>query len=231
MRSYKTHAWGRDEVKPQSGTGQDNWAGLAVTMIDSLDTLYLMGMHEVRHWACARRAGLCVRRACSCTRRACSCTRRVCSRGHDAAAQEFKEARDYLKAHLNFDRGASVSVFETTIRVLGGLLSAYDLSKDKVFLDKAVGIADRLLPAFDTPSGLPRASVVLNSGASSNPSWTSGSILSELGTLQLEFRYLSRHTGNPVYEQKAMRVFAALKDKATADGAVATARGARCDGD
>ena len=45
---------------------------------------------------------------------------------------------------------------QTTIRELGGLLSAYDLSGDKVFLTKAIELGDLLMPAFDTQSGIPR---------------------------------------------------------------------------
>jgi mannosyl-oligosaccharide alpha-1,2-mannosidase len=46
-----------------------------------------------------------------------------------------------------------VSVFETNIRYAGGLLSAYSFTGDKVFMDKAVHIVDKMLPAFDTPTG------------------------------------------------------------------------------
>lgn len=45
-------------------------------------------------------------------------------------------------------------LFQCTIRVLGGLLSAYHLAdNDQLFLDKAIELADRLLPAFETQSG------------------------------------------------------------------------------
>lgn len=42
--------------------------------------------------------------------------------------------RDWVRDHLTFDNAGMVSVFETTIRVLGGLLSAFDLSRDEVTL-------------------------------------------------------------------------------------------------
>ena len=57
-------------------------------------------------------------------------------------------------------------------RVVGGLLSAYDLSNDQVFLDKAKDIADRLLPAWDTPSGIPYNIINLAHGRPHNPGWT-----------------------------------------------------------
>jgi mannosyl-oligosaccharide alpha-1,2-mannosidase len=164
--NYKTRAWGSDELKPQSGRGENNWSGVGMTLVDSLDTLWVMGM-----------------------------------------VAEFREARDWVAAHLSFAAAGSISVFEVTIRVLGGLLAAFDLSAEPVFLEKARDLGDRLLPAFNTPTGIPRATVSLSSGAASNPGWTGGSsILSELGTLQVEFRYLSRATGNPTYARKVEAV-------------------------
>lgn len=52
-KSYRNSAWGFDELRPQSGRGQNNWAGLAVTMVDSLDTLWIMGLKQV----CGRAGG------------------------------------------------------------------------------------------------------------------------------------------------------------------------------
>lgn len=57
------------------------------------------------------------------------------------------------------------------LRVVGGLLSSYDLSGDKIFLDKAKDIADRLLPAWDTPSGIPYNFINLRHGNAHNPTW------------------------------------------------------------
>jgi len=53
---------------------------------------------------------------------------------------EFKEARDWVAHNLTFDISRDVNLFECTIRILGGLLSAYHLSADKVFLRKAVSL-------------------------------------------------------------------------------------------
>lgn len=51
---YRAHAWGRDELKPISAHGQDNWGGMGVTLVDSLDTLWIMGMkdefNEAKEW-------------------------------------------------------------------------------------------------------------------------------------------------------------------------------------
>lgn len=72
-------------------------------------------------------------------------------------------------------------------RVVGGLLSAYDLSDDKVFLDKAKDIADRLLPAWDTPSGIPFNIINLAHGRPHNPGWTGVSSLLSLIEYSLLF--------------------------------------------
>ena len=79
---------------------------------------------------------------------------------------EFWEGRDYVRDKLRFDRVGDVSFFETTIRNLGGLLSAYDLSKDVSFLNKADDLGLRLSKAYDTPSGMPHGSVHLGTGIS-----------------------------------------------------------------
>ena len=55
--------------------------------------------------------------------------------------EEFKEARTWVESELNFNINKDVNLFETTIRVLGGLLSTYHLSSDKIFLDKAIDLA------------------------------------------------------------------------------------------
>ena len=169
---YKKYAWGRDEVKPLSNRGQDNWGGMGVTLVDSLDTLWLMGMKD-----------------------------------------EFKEARDWVAQSLTFDKAGSVSVFETTIRELGGLLAAYDLSKDKIFLQKARILADKLMPAFKTASGIPTGQVNFRTGEAAGGWSGSNAILSELGSLQIEFRYLAEQVKERDYELKSMRPFQVMYQK------------------
>ncbi|KAJ8560152.1 hypothetical protein K7X08_004210 [Anisodus acutangulus] len=97
---------------------------------------------------------------------------------------------------LDFNKNYDASVFETTI-------SAYDLSGDKLFLDKAQDIADRLLPAWNTPNGIPYNNINLSHGNPHNPRWTAGhSILADSASEQLEFIALSQRTGDPKYQQK-----------------------------
>ena len=57
-----------------------------------------------------------------------------------------------------------ISFFETTIRCLGGLLSAYELTNDGIFLDKATELGKALAAAFNSPSGLPYSQISLTSG-------------------------------------------------------------------
>lgn len=77
-----------------------------------------------------------------------------------------------------------------------------------MFKTKALDVGNRLLPAFNTKTGIPKAMVNLRSGAAHNWGWASGgaSILSEFGTMQLEFEYLSKITGNPVFAEKIRHV-------------------------
>jgi len=51
---------------------------------------------------------------------------------------DFKAARDWVAFNMSFAAGRDVNLFECTIRILGGLLSAFHLSNDRIFLDKAV---------------------------------------------------------------------------------------------
>jgi mannosidase alpha-like ER degradation enhancer 2 len=112
---------------------------------------------------------------------------------------EYAEAKQLILETLSFDKDMEVQVFEINIRSLGSLLSAYQSDGDKRFLDLAIDLADRLMPAFDSPTGMPYRYVHLQTGAArdhlNNPA--------EIGTLLLEFGTLSKITGNPAYYQKA----------------------------
>lgn len=116
-KGYKEHAWLEDELRPVSGKSRNPFCGWAATLVDSLDTLWIMGMEE-----------------------------------------DFKQAATAV-GEIDFTTSIRVDIplFETTIRYLGGLLAAYDLSggKYKVLLDKAVELAEVLMGAFDTPNRMP----------------------------------------------------------------------------
>uniref|UniRef100_A0A8C6TFR6 alpha-1,2-Mannosidase n=1 Tax=Neogobius melanostomus TaxID=47308 RepID=A0A8C6TFR6_9GOBI len=121
---------------------------------------------------------------------------------------EFKDGQEWIEQNLDFSANAEVSVFEVNIRFIGGLLAAYYLSGQEVFKMKAVALAEKLIPAFNTPTGIPWAMVNLKTGVGRNWGWASAgsSILAEFGTLHMEFVHLTYLTGNPVYYQKVMHI-------------------------
>ena len=122
---------------------------------------------------------------------------------------EFREAREWVATRLSFSTPRSISMFETVIRILGGLLSAYELSKDRIFLTKGEELADKMMYAFEQRSriGLPCTTISLVSSSCSFASWTGQSaVLAEFGTIQLEFKYLAYHTGKRKYWDVAQRI-------------------------
>ncbi len=108
---------------------------------------------------------------------------------------EAARAKALVLERLTFDLDMTVQVFEITIRHLGALLASHQLDGDPRWLDLATDLADRLLPAFDSPTGLPYVRVNLRTGATEWP----GNNPAEIGTLMLEFGQLSRLTGDPKY--------------------------------
>jgi mannosidase alpha-like ER degradation enhancer 2 len=78
--------------------------------------------------------------------------------------KEADETREYLAKNLSFDKDISVQNFEITIRILGGLLSSYQITNDKRLLDLADDLGRRLLPVFDSPTGLPYKFVISKPG-------------------------------------------------------------------
>lgn len=177
-KGYKKYAWGHDHLKPISGTFQD-WFHLGLSIVDALDTIYIMGLTE-----------------------------------------EFAEAREWVATSLHFDVNRDVNLFEVTIRVLGSLLSSYHLSGDKMFLDKAVDLGTRLLPCFNSDSGVPYSDVNLATRKAHSPKWSPDSSTSEVTTIQLEFRDLSRCTGDPKFEESAAKVSFHVHGLEKSDGLV-----------
>ena len=119
---------------------------------------------------------------------------------------EFADALAWVKAHADFDVDGEVSVFETSIRLVGGLLSAHHACGDPVLLAKARDLADRLLPAFDTPTGMPYRYINLKTGArrdaATNPA--------EVGTYIPEYGTLSQLSSDPRYHDAAKRAQVAM---------------------
>lgn len=114
---YKANALLHDELTPVSGEYKDPFNGWGATLVDSLDTLWMMGLED-----------------------------------------EFEKAVQWVKK-INFTTSGrkDIPLFETVIRYLGGLISAYDVSRAKhqILLDKAVELADILMGSFDTPNRMP----------------------------------------------------------------------------
>jgi mannosidase alpha-like ER degradation enhancer 2 len=108
---------------------------------------------------------------------------------------EAEHAKGLVLENLTFDHDFTVQVFEITIRTLGALITAYQLDGDERFLALATDLADRLLAAFNSPTGMPYRGVNLRTGATTGPVTNPA----EIGTLTLEFGTLSRLTGNPAY--------------------------------
>lgn len=130
--------------------------------------------------------------------------------------READEDRKLIDDHLSFDKDIYVKVFEINIRLLGGLLSGYELTDDKRLLALAEDLGKRLLPAFNSHTDLPYRYVNLRTGAvrgvDSNPA--------ETGTLILEFGTLTRLTGNPVFYTKAKRALVEIYKRRSSIGLV-----------
>ncbi|KAF1827947.1 glycoside hydrolase family 47 protein [Dissoconium aciculare CBS 342.82] len=140
---------------------------------------------------------------------------------------ELADARRWVARKLDYNQEQDVNTFETTIRMLGGLLSAHYLAgalpgtssrRDNVYLTKAIDLADRLLGAYDSPSGVPYASIYLSS-RKGIPSHDGGaSSTAETTTLQIEMKYLSNLTGNEIYWRKAENVMRVVDGNRAKDG-------------
>jgi mannosidase alpha-like ER degradation enhancer 2 len=129
---------------------------------------------------------------------------------------EAKATREHIVKNLRFDQDVYVKNFEFTIRMLGGLLSSYQLTGDKRLLVMAEDLGNRLLPAFNSPTGMPYVFVNLKTGATrgevSNPA--------EIGTLLIEFGTLSKLTGKPIYFDKAKKALVELYSRRSPIGLV-----------
>jgi mannosidase alpha-like ER degradation enhancer 2 len=131
---------------------------------------------------------------------------------------EATRTREYIATHLSFDKDISVQNFEITIRLLGGLLSIYEMTGDKRLLNLAEDLGNRLLPVFNSPTGLPYRYVNLKTGAVrgnvTNPA--------EAGTLLIEFGTLARLTHHQVFYDKAKRALVEIYNRRSPIGLVGT---------
>ncbi|KAI4708561.1 hypothetical protein J4E89_006617 [Alternaria sp. Ai002NY15] len=190
--AYEEHGWGYDEYHPVSKKGRymAEPNGLGWIIVDALDTLMIMNL-----------------------------------------TKELTHARQWISTSLDYDKKQDVNTFETTIRMLGGLLSAHYLqetlpglkpensNEEDLFLEKATDLADRLMGAYESPSGVPWASVILRD-AKGEASHADGgaSSTAEATTLQLEMKYLAFLTGEAHYWDVAEKVMKVVDDNGAKDG-------------
>lgn len=192
FNSYMTYAYPADELMPLSCAGRvrgqqpsrgdidDALGKFSLTLIDSLDTLAVLGMFD-----------------------------------------EFEDAVERVIHDVTFDTDIVVSVFETNIRVLGGLLGGHVAAigvrehhnrmawyKDELlYMAKDLGF--RLLPAFNTTTGVPYPRVNLRHGIGKDRT-EKDTCTACAGSMLLEFSALSRLTGDMIFEDKAKHVMHTL---------------------
>ncbi|KAA0186645.1 hypothetical protein HAZT_HAZT006204 [Hyalella azteca] len=191
---YMKYAFPYDELRPISCDGHDTWGSYSLTLIDALDTLAIIGNKT-----------------------------------------EFQKVAKLVLERVNFESDINVSVFETNIRIVGGLVSAHLMYKRQVsiqFLEQdfvfqrmgmelepgypcsgpllrlAEKVAKKLLPAFHTKTGMPYGTVNLLHGVPYGE--TPITCTAGTGTFLVEFGALSRLTGDPIYEQVALRAMLAV---------------------
>lgn len=163
---YERWAWGQNELKPISQTGQTGGiygnSKIGATIIDSLDTLLIMGFND-----------------------------------------EYANGRKWVAENFDFGTvNTTVSLFETNIRILGGFLTAYALTNDSLYVDLAYDVGKKLLPAFDTPTGIPHGEINPATGVAIGEAIS----MAALGTLHLEFVYLSEVTKDPIFALKVLKI-------------------------
>ena len=181
---YKRHAWLQDEVAPLTAEYKNDFGGWGATLVDSLDTLWIMGLKK-----------------------------------------DFAVAVSALK-RIDFSTSPlfKINLFETTIRYLGGFLSAYDISEGRypALLEKAIELGDMLYVAFDTPNRMPITHWDWKNGATGGSQEAPRAVLlAEIGSLSLEFTRLTQLSGDPKYYdaiQRIMDVFEAQQNATRVPG-------------
>ncbi|XP_076860429.1 ER degradation-enhancing alpha-mannosidase-like protein 3 [Brachyhypopomus gauderio] len=197
-QNYMDHAYPADELmpltcrgrvrglEPSRGDVDDALGKFSLTLIDTLDTLVLLNKTE-----------------------------------------EFEDAVKRVLKDVRLDNDIVVSVFETNIRVLGGLLGAHSMAVmlkagglmlwyEDELLHMARDLGLRLLPAFNTSSGLPYPRINLRHGVLGPETRTgteTDTCTACAGTIILEFAALSRFTGDPVFEAHARRALDFIWEK------------------
>lgn len=172
---YKNYSMPDDELRPISRGSRNPFNAWGATLVDSLDSLWIMGLYD-----------------------------------------EFREAVAAVgKIDFKTSPRKDIPLFETTIRYLGGLVAAYDVSSGKypVLLEKAVELADILMGAFDTPNRMPDTYYHWAPSYASQPNRAKvHTVLAELGSLSVEFTRLAQITKENRYYDAVARITDALQE-------------------
>ncbi|KAG5647834.1 hypothetical protein DXG03_007758 [Asterophora parasitica] len=186
---YKSRALPSDELAPVSGTKVNNFNGWGVTVFDSLDTMWLMGLTDTFNDALEVVAR---------------------STFPNKPVRSTASFPFWLYSSYHFIFKDSFSpFFETVIRYLGGLLSAYALSGEPVLLARADDLGTMLLPAFNTTSGFPMYAVNTATGQT-RAGWSGSVLWAEALSNQVEYKYLAHLTGRSKYYEAAERPMRAM---------------------
>ncbi|OIW24902.1 glycoside hydrolase family 47 protein [Coniochaeta ligniaria NRRL 30616] len=169
--SYKEHAWLHDELKPITGGAKDTFGGWAATLVDSLDTLWIMGLKS----------------------------------------EFYEAAQAAVQLDFNHTTESGINVFETTIRHLGGLLGAYDLSGEPALLLKARELGDMLYMAFDTPNRMTPFWLTFEDVIAGTQMAGTHDPSASPASLSMEFTRLAQLTGDDRYYDAIDRVRAFLE--------------------
>jgi len=129
---------------------------------------------------------------------------------------EAREIENYVVDSLDFDKDIKAKIFEVNIRILGGLLSMYELSGNEKVLDKAVDFADRMLPAFDTKTGIPKYWVNLKTGMASGDTVN----VAEAASYTFEMGILSYYTKDPRYYNAGKKATIAIYERRSEIGLI-----------
>ena len=130
--------------------------------------------------------------------------------------EETSEIESYVEDSLDFDKDIYAKIFEVNIRVLGGLLAMYDLSGNEKILEKAIDFGDRMMPAFNTKTGIPRYWVNLKTGESKGDTVN----VAEAATYTMEMGILSYYSGDSKYYDAAKKATRAIFDRRSSLGLI-----------
>ncbi|WVQ79805.1 hypothetical protein IAT38_001905 [Cryptococcus sp. DSM 104549] len=195
--AYKRNAWGHDEVRPVSMTPSNPFNGWGATIVDSLDTLLLMGFSDEYnlcrphvnqlnfHWVNGR-----------------DWNQGFVSEDEHGTGEVFAMDRD---------KATGLPVFETGIRYLGGMLGAYDLSGDQLLLNRSVDLAEVLSTAFNTVSGLPSGRI--DPGTKDKMIRLNTVSLAEVGSMSLELIRLAQVTKDRKWFDLAQRAMDYINER------------------